>query len=104
MTFDGESSNGLSGFGDSIDDLLRPNRFDSDDHARRDIRILSGSDQRIEMKLEVFTELQASIWMRQRHRTLNMAGDSLASGVRQIVQRKNDNIIAAADAAVLSLI
>jgi hypothetical protein len=40
--------------------------------------------------------------MRQRHRTLDVVGDRLAGGVRQIVERQDDDVVADADPAVVA--
>ena len=54
------------------------------------------------MQVEVLAELQPAIGVRQRHRALDVVGDRLAGGVRQIVERQDDDVVAHADAAVLA--
>ena len=54
------------------------------------------------MQVEVLAELQPAVGVRQRQRALDVVGDRLAGGVRQIVERQDDDVVAHADAAVLA--
>ena len=67
-----------------------------------DVRIGAGADQGAEEQFEVLAELQPAIGVRQRQRALDVVGDRLAGGVRQIVERQDDDVVAHADAAVLA--
>jgi hypothetical protein len=40
--------------------------------------------------------------MRDRHRAFDVVGDRLGSGIGQVIDRKNDDVIADADAAILA--
>src|SRR5262249_39697569 len=68
------------------------------------VRIAARSNKRVEVKLKVFAKLQTSVWVRERHRTLNMTRNCLTRGVRQIIEREDHNVISAANAAVFSSI
>ena len=80
---------------------LGPAVLDADHDDGGDVRIGAGADQRAEMQVEVFAELQPAIGVRQRHRALDVVGHRLAGGVGEIVQRQDDDVVAHADAAVL---
>src|SRR5205814_8575047 len=69
-----------------------------------DVRIRAGTDQRAEMQVQVGAELQPPIGMRQRHRALDVVLHRLRGGVREIVDRQDDDVVAHADAAVGPLI
>ena len=102
VSLDPEADDGLSGLGNSVDDDAGPAILDTDDHDRRDIGVRSGADQGAEMEFEIFAELQPAIGMRDRHRALDVVGHRFANGVRQIVKRKDQDIIAHAHAAILT--
>src|SRR5215831_17322693 len=57
---------------------------------------------RVRKKVEVLAELQPSVGMRDRKRALDVVGDRLAGRVRQIIERQDEDVIAHADAAVLT--
>jgi hypothetical protein len=54
------------------------------------------------MQFQIFAELQTTVRMRKRERPLNVIGDGFRAGVRQIVEREDDHMIAYADATVLT--
>jgi hypothetical protein len=56
------------------------------------------------MEVEVGAELQPSVRMRNRKRALDVVRHRLRSGIRQIVDGEDHDVIADADAAVLAAI
>jgi hypothetical protein len=56
------------------------------------------------MQLEIFAELQPPVSVRQRHRSLDVVGDRFSGGVREIVERQDDDVVADADASVLAAV
>ena len=54
------------------------------------------------MQFEIFAELQPAIGMRQRQGALDIVAHSLTGGVGEVVEGKNDHVIADACAAVLA--
>ena len=56
--------------------------------------------ERAEGQIEVGAELQAAVGVRQRHRALDVVGDGLGGGVREIVDRDDEDVIAHAEAPV----
>ena len=92
----------LAGRGDAVDDLLRPAVLDADHDDRGDVRVAAGADQRAEVQVEVGAELQPAVRMRDRQRALDVVRDRLGGGVRQVVDRQDDDVVAHADAAVLA--
>ena len=54
------------------------------------------------MKVEVGTELQPAVGVRNRQRALDVVGHGFSRGVGQIVQRQDHDVVANADAAVLT--
>ena len=104
VPFDGEARHRLAGLGDLIDHALRPHRLDADDDRRRNVRIAADAGKRAEGQIEVFAELQAAIGMRQRHRALDQRRDAGGCGVRDIVNRQDDHVVAHTPAAVSTAI
>src|SRR5690606_23246928 len=102
VQFDAEAGDRLARLGDAFDDLVGPTLLDADHHDGRDIGVAANADQRAEMQVEVGAELQATVGMRQRQGALDVVGDRLAGGVRQIVERQDDDVIAHANPAVLA--
>ncbi len=54
------------------------------------------------MQIEVLAELQAPVGVRQGERALDVVRHRLAGGVREVVERQQDDMVAYADAAVLA--
>ncbi len=78
--------------------------LDADHDDRGNVRVGAGSDQRAEVQVEVGAELQPSVRMRDRERTLDVVRDRFARRVRQVVDRQQDHVVADADAAVLAAV
>ena len=102
VALDPEAGDRLPGLRDAVDDALRPARLDADDDAGGDVRVGAGADHRAEVQVEVGAELQAPVGVRQRDRALDVVGDGLAGGVRDVVDRQDGDIVADAHAAVLA--
>ncbi len=102
VALDAEADHRLAGRGDAVDDLLGPAVLDADDDHGGDVRVAAGADQGAEVELEVGAELQPAVGMRDRQRALDVVRDRLGGGVRQVVERQDDDVIAHADAAVLA--
>src|SRR3546814_18602970 len=56
------------------------------------------------MQVEVGAELQPAVGVRDGEAALDVVGDRLAGGVRQIVERQDDDVVADADAAGLAAV
>jgi hypothetical protein len=56
------------------------------------------------MELKILAELQASVGVREGERSLDVVRHRLAGGVREVVQGQDDDVVAHADAAVLTAI
>jgi hypothetical protein len=56
------------------------------------------------MQVQVGAELQPPVRVRQRERALDVVLDRLRGGVRKIVDRQDDDVVAHADAAVLAFV
>src|SRR6185503_7548158 len=104
VAFDAEERNRLAGGGDAVGHLLRPAVLDADDDGRGDVRIRAGADQGAEVQVEVGAELQPPVRVRQRHGALDVVLDRLRGGVREVVDRQDDDVITHADAAVLAFV
>ena len=102
MLFDAEALHRLAGRSDAVDDALRPLLLDADHDDGGDVRVAAGADQRAELEVEVGAELQAPVRVRDRERSLDVVGDRLGGGVGQVVDGKDDDVVAHADAAVLA--
>jgi len=102
VQLDAVPGDGLAGLGDRFDDALRPPVFDADHDHRRDVRIRPRANQRTEMELEIRAELQPAVRMRDRQRALHVVRDRFCRGVRQIIDGKNDHMVADTDAPVLA--
>ena len=102
VAFDTKADYRLAGLLDAVDHDLGPAVLDADHDDGGDVRVGAGADQRPEVQVEVFAELQAAIGVRQRHRALDVVGHRLAGGVGEIVQRQDDDVVAHADPAILT--
>jgi hypothetical protein len=100
VALDGEAGHGFAGRRNACDDTLGPVRLDAHDHRRRHVGVGAGADEGAEGEIEVGTVLQAAVVVWQRERTGNSMGDGLTHRVGEIIHRKNDHIIAHADAAI----
>ena len=56
------------------------------------------------MQVEIGAELQPAIGMRKRQRSLDVVGDRLARGIGQVVDRKDDHVVAHARPAVFAAV
>ena len=56
------------------------------------------------MEIQVSAELQPAVGMRNRQRALDVAGDRFGSGVGQVVDRQDEDVVTDADAAVLAAV
>src|SRR6202044_85760 len=61
LALDRKSRNRLAGLGNSVDDPLRPSRFDADDDGSGHVGVGAGADHGTEEELEIFAELQAAV-------------------------------------------
>ncbi len=104
VLFDGEAGDGLAGLGDALDHAIRPGRLDADDHYGGDVGVRAGADERVEVQIEVGAELQAAVGMWDGQRALDVVAHGLAGGVGNVVQRKDDDVVPHARAAVFAAI
>ena len=104
VAFDGEALDRLAGLGDAVDHAAGPLRLDADDDDGGDVGIAAGADQGAEVQLQVFTELQAPIVVRQGQAALDVVRHLLAGGIGKVVQGQDDHVIADADPAVLAAV
>src|SRR6202163_2072734 len=102
VQLDAEAGDRLARRGDAVDDFLGPAFLDADDDDRGDVRIASGADQRPEVQIEVGAELQSTVRVRNGHRALDVVGHRFGCRIGQIVHGKDDDVVANADATVLS--
>ena len=102
MAFDREAYYRFAGFGDSFDDASGPAGLDADDYAGCNVRIAARADERAEMQFQVFAKLQTPVGVRKRQGPLDVVGDGFRAGVGQIVEWKNDHMIANANSSVLT--
>src|SRR5438876_5570793 len=104
MAFDAETEYRLAGLLDALDHASGPAFLDADHDDGGDIGIGAGADQRAEVKLEVGAELQPAVGMRQRERPLDAVLHRLRRGIREVVDRQDDDMVAHADAAVFAAV
>jgi hypothetical protein len=102
VELDAETRHGFPGLGDAVHDALRPFCLDPDHDDSRHVRIGARADKRAEMKLQVGAELEPSVGMGDRQRALDVVRNGFARRVRQIVNGQDDDVIAHADATVLT--
>ena len=76
---------------------LGPGGLDPDDDRRGDVRVRAGADHRSEVQVEVLAVLQPAVGVRQRKRAGDLRRDSLACGVRNVVDGQDDHVVADAD-------
>src|SRR5207253_8820315 len=104
VALDAETEYRLAGLPDALDYPFGPAFLDTDHDRCGDIGIGAGADQRAEVKLEVGAELQPAVGMRQRERALDAVLHGLRRGVREVVDRQDDDMVAHADAAVFAAV
>ena len=102
VLLDREAGHRFAGGGNPIDDSLGPPRLDADYDRGGDIGIGPGADDGVEGELEVGSKLEPTIGMGQRQGALDVGGDLLDTGVRNVVDRDDRNVVANADASVLA--
>src|SRR5690606_13018178 len=102
VQLDPKPNDWLAGLGDALDDPVGPSFLDADDNNGSNVRIAPDADQRAEVELQVGSELEAAVSVRQCHRALDVVGHRLACGVGEVVQRQNDHVVAYANPAVLA--
>src|SRR5690606_9382217 len=68
------------------------------------VRIGAGADQRLEVQVQVRTELQPAVGVGDRHRPLDRRRDRFGGRVGQVVQRQDDDVVAHAGAPVLATV
>src|SRR5690606_16110389 len=69
-----------------------------------DVGVRPGADQGAEVQIEVGTELQPPVRVRQRERALDVVLHRLAGGIGQIVDGQDHHVVAHADAPVFPTI
>src|SRR6478609_3723749 len=104
MQFDAESGHRLTRLRDAIYHTLCPAFLDTDHDDCRYVRIGPGADERAEMEVEVSTELQPSVGVRYGNRAFDVVRHRLGGGIRQIVYRQDQHMVAHADAVVFAAI
>src|SRR6266571_9000894 len=104
VAFDAEEGNRLPRRGDALGDALRPAVLDADHYRRGDVGIGPGADQRLEMQLEVRAELQPTVGMRNRERSLDVVRHRFARGVGEIVDGQDEDVVSHADATVAAFV
>ena len=104
VLLDGEADNRLAGLGDAFDDAVGPLWFDADDDDGGNVRVAARADQRAEIQVQIVTELQAAIGMRQGHGALDVVRHRFASGVGQVVQGQDDNMVTNAHTAIFTTV
>ena len=102
VLLDREPRHRLARLGDAVDDPRSPSRLDPNDDHSGDIGVGAGPDERAEEQLEVCPELQTPVRMRKGQSALNVMLHRLASCIGEIVERQDDDVVADADAPVLS--
>ena len=99
---DAVAGNGLAGLRDAFRHALRPALLDADNHHRGDVGVGAGADQGAEMQLQVRSELEPAIGVRNRHSPLDVVRNRFGRRVREVVDRKDDHMVAHAHPAVLA--
>src|SRR5215470_386242 len=102
VVLDREPLDRLTGLGDAVDDPLRPAGLDADHDDHRDVRVRAGADQRAAVQVEVGAELQAPVWVWEGHRPLDVLRHPFRRRVRDVVDRQDDDVVAHADAAIVT--
>src|SRR5262249_1967485 len=102
VALDAEADHWLAGLGDAVDHALGPAVLDADDDGGSHVGVGAGADQCAEEEGEVGAELQPAIGVRQRQRALDVVGHRLAGGIGEVVERQDNDVVAHADAALLT--
>ena len=100
VPLDRERHHRLAGAGDAVGDPLGPVGLDADDDDGCHVGVAAGTDQGAEVQVEIGPELQPTVRVRQRHRALHDPPDRLDRRVGHVVDRQQQDVVAAADGAV----
>src|SRR3989442_44814 len=104
VAFEAEPESRLAGVLDALSHAGGPAFLDADHDPCGDVGIGAGADQRAEVKTEAGAELQPAVGMRQRERALDAVLHRLRRGVREVVDRQDDDMVAHADAAIFAAV
>ena len=102
MLFDAEANDGLARFGNAFNHLLCPTVLNTDHHDSGDVGIAARANECAEMQIQIGTKLQAAVRMWNRHHAFDAVRDGFGGGIRQIIDRQNDDVVTYADATVLA--
>jgi len=75
-----------------------------DDDDCGNVRIASRADQRAKVQVEVGSELQPPIRMRDRQHALDIVRDRFGRGIGQVVDGQHDHVVAHTDTAILAAV
>ena len=103
-SFNREAGYRLSGFPDPCHDPIGPARLDANHNASGHIWIRAGADERPEEQLQILTELQPSVGVRQSERAFDIVLHRLDCRIRQIVKRQDHEMIPDPHSAVLTAV
>ena len=104
VLLDAESGHRFSGGGYAVHDPLGPAILDADDDDGRDVGVGTRADQRAKVQIQILSELQSAVGMRQRHGRGDIVGDGFTGRVREVIDREDDDMIANAHASILAAI
>ena len=99
-----EAGHRLAGFGNAVHHALGPLGFDADNHHSGHVGVAAHADQRTEMQVQVFAELQAAVGVGQGQGALDVVGHGLAGGVGKVVQGQDEHMITDAYPAIVAAI
>ena len=104
ITLDPESFYWLTGFFDSFYNLSGPLGLNTNHDYSSNVRITSCTNEGTEMQLQVSAKLQTTIGVGNFDSTLNVVGDRIAGGVREVIEGENNHMITNPHASVLTTV
>jgi len=93
VPLDRKALDGFAGLRDPFHDPVGPLGLDADHHDCRYVGVSARPDHGPEKELQVFSELEPSVGMRERQRPFDIVCHGLACGVGKIIQREDDHVV-----------
>ena len=93
VPLDRESYDRLTRDLDAIGHPVGPRGLDTHDHDGGDVGIRPGADQGAKGELQVLSELETTVRVRDRQSVADQSTDTFDRGIRQVVDGQDDHVI-----------
>ena len=104
VAFNTVANDGLAGFGNALNDLGGPTVFNPNHDHCCHVGVAASADQRAKVQVQVRAKLQPPVRVRYGHAAFDVVRHGFSGGVRQIIERQNNDMVTHANAAVLAAV